>query len=96
LLTPVSINQLIIEIETALHFDYEKKLLNRRKDNMNTTIENNRKISLAIGLVMERFQINGGKTFDVLRSAARNNQSRVLDVANKLIKDHETIPMAFV
>lgn len=89
LLKPVNINQLVVEIETALHWHSEKIQLNRRKENINITIENNRKISVSIGLIMERYQINGSDAFESIRSAARSNQCRILDIAIKIIEDHE-------
>jgi len=90
LLKPININQLTIEIETALHLHGEKVLLDRRQENINSTIENNRTISVSIGIIMERFQINSPQSFELIRSAARSRQCRILDIANKLIEQHES------
>ncbi len=89
LLKPINAQQLIIEIETALHWHWEKQQLNRRKENIDKTIKNNRKISVAIGIVMERYQIKGPDAFEILRSSARNKQHRILDIAEKIIDAHE-------
>ena len=93
LLKPININQLVIEIETALHFHSEKIQLDRRKENINATIDNNRKISVAIGLIMERYHSTGAQVFEAIRCAARTKQCRILDVSNSLIEGHEnTLP----
>ncbi len=89
LLKPINAQQLIIEIETALHWHWEKQQLNRRKENIDKTINNNRKISVAIGIVMERYQIKGPDAFEILRSSARNKQHRIVDIAEKIIDAHE-------
>ena len=89
LLKPVNINQLIIEIETALHLHNERIQLDRRKENINITIDNNRKVSVAIGIIMERYHSNGAQAFEVIRSAARSKQCRILDISKKIIDEHE-------
>ena len=96
LIKPINTNQLIVEIEIALHWHTEKTQLNRRKDNINTTIENNRTISLAIGIIMERYQRTSTEAFETLRSVARHKQVRILDISKKLIKlhDHELTALA--
>jgi len=91
LLKPVNINQLVIEIETALHLHNERIELDRRKENINTTIDNNRKISVAIGIIMERYNSIGTEAFEAIRRAARTKQCRILDISNTLIEDHEKI-----
>ncbi len=89
LLKPVNIQQLIVEIEICSHWHWEKMQLNRRKENIDTTITNNRKISTAIGIVMERYQITGHDSFEILRGTARNKRCRIIDIADKIIAAHE-------
>ncbi|WP_031432976.1 ANTAR domain-containing response regulator [Methylomarinum vadi] len=89
LLKPINTQQLIIEIETALHWHWEKMQLNRRTENIDITIANNRKISTAIGIIMERYKIKGHDAFEILRSTARNKQYRIIDIAEKIIAAHE-------
>ncbi len=89
LLKPINIQQLIIEIETAIHWHWEKMQLNRRKENIDKTIKNNRQISMAIGILMERYKLKGPDAFEILRGAARNKQCRIIDGAEKIISNYE-------
>lgn len=89
LLKPIETRKLIIEIETASHWHWEKTQFNRRKENLNTTINNNRKISTAVGLVMEHYQIASHDAFEVLRRSARNKRRRLVDIADKMIGLHD-------
>ncbi len=89
LLKPINDRQLIIEIETALHWQWERMQLNRRKENIDNTIKNNRKISVAIGIVMERYKIKGPESFEIMRNTARSKQHRIIDIAEKIIDAHE-------
>lgn len=90
LLKPIETRRLIIEIETASHWHWEKTQFNRRKENLNTTINNNRKISTAVGLVMERYEIASNDAFEVLRRSARNKRRRLVDIAEKMIGLHDS------
>lgn len=90
LLKPIDAEQLVIEIETAWHWHWEKLQLDRRRVNIDNTIENNRKISVAIGILMDRYLLKATDAFNLLRNAARNKQYRIVDCAANIIVKLET------
>jgi two-component system, response regulator PdtaR len=90
LLKPMDAEQCVIEIEIALHWHWEKLKLNQRRENIDHTIENNRKISVALGILMDRYQIKATDAFSLLRNVARNKQRRIVDFATSIILNLET------
>lgn len=89
LVKPITEKQIRLAVETTLYWHAERLQLERRADNLNTTVENNRKISVALGLLMQRYQLDNAKAFELLRRAARDSQSRMLDVALKITENFE-------
>jgi len=89
LIKPITDKQIKLAVETTLYWHAERLQLERRADNLNITVENNRKISVALGLLMQRYQLDNTKAFELLRKTARENQCRMLDVALKITEDFE-------
>ncbi len=90
LIKPITDKQIKLAIERTLFWHKERLQLNRRTESLNTTVNNNRKISVAIGLLMERYRLSNASAFEVLRTTARNQQCRILDIAIKLINNFES------
>ncbi|MCF7971361.1 MAG: ANTAR domain-containing protein [Methylococcaceae bacterium] len=95
LVKPISDKQIKFAVETTLYWHTERLQLERRTDNLNITVENNRKISVALGILMERYQLDNAKSFELLRKTARDNQCRILDVALKISEDFEKSLLSF-
>lgn len=90
LIKPITDKQITLAVETTLYWHKERVQLERRRDNLNTTVDNNRKISVAIGMLMERYQLGNAEAFESLRKTARDQQCRILDVAIKLTDTFES------
>jgi len=89
LIKPISDKQIKLAVETTLYWHDERLQLERRADNLNITVENNRKISIALGILMQRYQLDNAKAFELLRKTARDEQCRILDVALKITENFE-------
>lgn len=87
---PITDKQIKLAVETTLYWHTARLQLERRADNLNITIENNRKISVALGILMQRYQLDNAKAFSLLRKAARDEQCRILDVALKITENFES------
>lgn len=91
LIKPINITQLVVEIETAVNWHNNIELKNRRHESINASIENSRKISLAVGLMMARYELNENKAFEILKQAATHRSCRSIDIANQLIDHHQSM-----
>jgi len=89
LIKPITNKQIKLAVERTLFWHKERLQFNRRVESLNITVDNNRKISVAIGLLMERYQLNNASAFEILRTTARNQQCRILDISIKIMSDFE-------
>lgn len=82
---PVSLKQLVPIIESALARAADLKKLREHEDNLVTALGQNRDISVAIGVLMERHGISADEAFENLRRQARSTRSKITQIAVDII-----------
>ncbi|PPD31947.1 MAG: two-component system response regulator [Methylomonas sp.] len=85
LVKPLEIARIVPAIEVALVRADEQAKADQTLENLINSLENNREIDVAIGMLMERYKIGRVTAFESLRSYARANRTKVVELANALI-----------
>jgi response regulator NasT len=85
LLKPLTGQQLIPPIESALARAAELRQLRSSEETLGNVLKQSREISLAIGIVMERSRVSAEEAFEMLRAEARNTQRKTIAVAKEII-----------
>lgn len=88
LVKPVGIEQLTAAVATALTRATEISKLMRSVEKLSGDFEDKKAVSIAVGIVMERFGLNDSEAFEVLRYAARSHQEKLQTLAERLIAGH--------
>lgn len=85
LVKPLDNTQIIPAIEAALARAGEIRKLREAEENLSTALKGSREISVAVGLVMERYDLRAEEAFEVLRSYARSLRRKISDVAAGIV-----------
>jgi AmiR/NasT family two-component response regulator len=85
LLKPVDIDQLLPALRTALARAEELRLLRHNGHHLQRALDERREISIAVGILMERLQIERQHAFETLRKTARAQRRRIEDVASDMM-----------
>jgi len=93
LVKPIDIVQLIPAIETAISRAYDLKGLKNSQDQLQTALDADRSISIAVGIVMDKYQINHDNAFSKLRNTARSRQIKLVDLAHTIIDSPQGISL---
>ena len=88
LVKPVSIEQLSAAVATALNRAGEITKLMRSVEKLSGDFEDKKSVSIAVGIVMERFGLTDDEAFEVLRYSARSHQEKLQTLAERLISGH--------
>jgi response regulator NasT len=88
---PVDAARLLPAFESALARADEIRQLRRTEANLNAALAAGRETSLAVGLLMARFQTDRNTAFEVLRDHARSNRRKVNEVAEQLVAAEELL-----
>ena len=88
---PVDAVHLLPAFESALARADEIRQLRRTEANLNAALAAGRETSLAVGLLMARFQTDRNTAFEVLRDHARSNRRKINEVAEQLVAAEELI-----
>lgn len=88
---PVDAARLIPAFESALARADEIRQLRRTEANLNAALAAGRETSLAVGLLMARFQTDRNTAFEVLRDHARSNRRKINEVAEQLVSAEELL-----
>lgn len=91
LVKPVDSVQLIPAIETALSRANDLQTLQRSQQQLQTVINSNREVNIAIGITMINYQRVRNAAFELLRGTARNQNRKLASVATDVINESETI-----
>jgi response regulator NasT len=91
LVKPVDAARLIPAFESALARADEIRQLRRTEANLNAALAAGRETSLAVGLLMTRFQTDRNTAFEVLRDHARSTRRKVNEVAEQLVAAEELL-----
>ncbi|WP_075794610.1 ANTAR domain-containing response regulator [Massilia putida] len=88
---PVDAARLLPAFESALARADEIRQLRRTEANLNAALTAGRETSLAVGLLMTRFQTDRNTAFEVLRDHARSSRRKVNEVAEQLVAAEELL-----
>jgi len=88
---PVDAVHLLPAFESALARADEIRQLRRTEANLNAALAAGRETSLAVGLLMTRFQTDRNTAFEVLRDHARASRRKVNEVAEQLVAAEELL-----
>lgn len=85
LIKPADSNQLIPAIETALsRADYMQNMLDTNQQ-LQSVLDINREINIAIGITMNMYNRDREDAFELLRSAARNQNRKLASIVNEVV-----------
>ncbi|WP_256080564.1 ANTAR domain-containing response regulator [Massilia sp. YIM B04103] len=88
---PVDEQHLMPAFEAGLARADEIRQLRRTEMNLNAALAAGRETSLAVGLLMCKFQTDRNTAFEVLRDHARSNRRKVNEIADQLLSAEETL-----
>lgn len=88
---PVDEKQLMPAFEAGLARADEIRQLRRTEVNLNAALAAGRETSLAVGLLMCKFQTDRNTAFEVLRDHARSSRRKVNEVADQILAAEETL-----
>ncbi|MBC7686400.1 MAG: response regulator [Bdellovibrionales bacterium] len=91
LVKPVDAARLMSAFEAGLARADDIRQLRRTETNLNAALAAGRETSLAVGLLMGRFQTDRNTAFEVLRDHARSSRRKINEVADQLLAAEETI-----
>jgi AmiR/NasT family two-component response regulator len=91
LVKPVDATRLLPAFESALARADEIRQLRHTEANLNAALAAGRETSLAVGLLMTRFQTDRNTAFEVLRDHARSSRRKINEVAEQLVEAEELL-----
>lgn len=91
LVKPVDVQQLVPAIEAALARAADLRRLRTTEQQLQTALNENREISMAVGLLMERRRLNRQQAFEALRSTARSQRRKIAEVAEEVLAAAEML-----
>ncbi len=91
LVKPIDANRLMPAFEAALARADDIRQLRRTEVNLNAALAAGRETSLAVGLLMGRFQSDRNTAFEVLRDHARSSRRKINEVADQLLAAEEML-----
>ncbi|MBZ4201961.1 MAG: response regulator [Methylovulum sp.] len=89
LVKPVDTVQIIPAVEVAISRANEIHTLQDSKQKMQTVLDSNRELNIAIGITMMRFNRNREQAFELMRSVARSQNRKLTAAALELIQESE-------
>ncbi|HJV51329.1 MAG TPA: response regulator [Noviherbaspirillum sp.] len=89
-LKPVDPVRIVAAVQVALTQADEMRRLRQAEAAMAAALACEREISVAVGLLMARFQADRGTAFEVLREHARSSRRKMSDVAKDLLLAEKT------
>jgi response regulator NasT len=91
LVKPVDAARLLPAFESALARADEIRQLRRTEANLNAALAAGRETSLAVGLLMARYQTDRNVAFEVLRDHARAQRRKINEVAEQVVAAEELL-----
>jgi response regulator NasT len=88
---PIDPEQLAPVIEAALARSLELNSLKSSERALQTALDKEKEISIAIGITMMQYRLGRKAAFELLRDAARSRRSKLADIASDVIKAAETL-----
>jgi response regulator NasT len=94
LVKPVDFPRLIPAIEAALARATELRGLRSFTQQLQTALDGERDISIAIGIIMVQYRLSRSAAFDSLRNAARSQRRKLAELAMDIISARETLNLS--
>jgi AmiR/NasT family two-component response regulator len=91
LVKPVDASRLLPAFEAGLARADEISQLRRTEANLNAALAAGRETSLAVGLLMARYQTDRNTAFEVLRDHARSTRRKINEVAEQIVAAEELL-----
>lgn len=91
LIKPVDSPQLIPTIEAALARADEIRRLKRSERDLQVALDNERLISVAIGITMMHYRLGRKEAFELLRTDARSKRRKLADMAEDIVDAAEKL-----
>lgn len=91
LVKPIDSAQLIPAIETALSRAQDLKQMKSQQQQLQTALDGDRSVSIAIGIIMDQYRINYEDANTLLRQSARSKRIKLLDLATSIIHSRENL-----
>lgn len=88
---PVDITQLIPAIETALSRSHDFQGLRGEKQQLQTALDADRSISVAVGIIMDQRNIGRVEAMELLRKTARSQHIKLVDLAMRIVSSREIL-----
>lgn len=85
LVKPVTAQKLVPSVRAALARGKEIRQLRDNEQHLTLAVNNNREISVAIGMLMERHRISQQEAFERIRIAARGQRRKTREIADEII-----------
>jgi response regulator NasT len=89
LVKPIDVPRIIPSLETALARASDLDRLRESEEKLIVALKHSREISMAVGLVMERYSLTAEHAFGALKREARDRRKKVLDVARAVLVDEQ-------
>ncbi len=89
LLKPFEIGQILPAFESALGRADEIRRLRRNEATLTATLNAGRETSMAVGLLMARYESDRDTAFEVLRAYSRSHRCKINEVAKQLLAAEE-------
>jgi response regulator NasT len=90
---PIDPAQLIPVIEAALARANELQELRTTRLQLQTALDNERDINVAVGITMMQHRLTRNAAFDLLRQGARKQRCKLIELAQRIITATETISL---
>jgi two-component system, response regulator PdtaR len=91
LMKPIDSPQLVPTIETALARAKELRQLKNTERDLQTALDNERQISVAIGITMMHYRLSRKDAFELLRKDARSQHRKLAELAKEVVAAAETL-----
>lgn len=91
LVKPADIPQLVPAIEAALARAADLRKLRATGEQLQTALNENREVSMAVGLIMERRKLDRQQAFETLRTHARSQRRKIGEVAQEILAAAEVL-----
>lgn len=91
LVKPLDIPQIVPTIEAALKHAEELNRLGESTKHLNIALKQDKSVSVAVGLLMERHGYSEKEAFDYLHRYARNHRQKLVEIAREVVYSTEVL-----
>ena len=91
LVKPIDSQQLIPAIQTALCRAQDFKHMKSQQQQLQTALDGDRSVSIAIGIIMDQYRINYDEANAMLRNSARSKRLKLIDLATSIVNSRENL-----